>query len=282
MKIAPHIHRLRIDFTVTPEIRRFVHVYLIEGERLYLVDAGVAGADSAVADYVSRLGRCMTDIAGLFLTHSHPDHIGAAAAIKRLSGCQVYASPEERDWIEDVEKQFRERPIPNFHSLLNESVKIDTFLHSEEFISCEEGITLRVFGSPGHSRGSLSFLFTEDRALFTGDAVPVPGDIPIYVHAGESMQTLRKILDIEGVDHYCSAWDEEKDSVSGQQSIKSALIYLEKIDVAVRRAIWENPSADRDFLFRKTCEFLNLQSLESMPLFRKSVMANMDEAGLVS
>lgn len=267
---------------MTPEIRRFVHVYIIEGGRLYLIDAGVAGAESVVADYVSQLGRCMTDIAGLFLTHSHPDHIGAAAAIKRLSGCQVYASPEARDWIEDVEKQFQERPIPNFHTLLNESVKIDTFLHSDEVISCEEEISLRVLASPGHSHGSLSFLFQEGRTLFTGDAVPVPGDIPIYVHAGQSIESLRRILDIEGVEHYCSAWDEEKDFVSGQKCIKSALIHLERIDVAVRRAIRENTFADRDFLFRKTCEFLNLQSLESMPLFRKSVMANMDEAGLVS
>lgn len=70
-----------------------MHVYLIEVEYLDLVDAGGAGAQSVLTEYVSPLRRCMTDIAGLFLTHSHPDHIAAVAAIKRLSGCLEYDFP---------------------------------------------------------------------------------------------------------------------------------------------------------------------------------------------
>lgn len=40
---------------MTPEIRQFVYIYLIEVECLYLVDAGVTGAESIVADDVSQL-----------------------------------------------------------------------------------------------------------------------------------------------------------------------------------------------------------------------------------
>lgn len=71
-----------------------MHVYLIEVEYLDLVDARGAGAESVLADYVSPLGRCMTDIAGLFLTTSHSDHI-SATTIKGLFDCPVYDSSQK-------------------------------------------------------------------------------------------------------------------------------------------------------------------------------------------
>lgn len=37
------IHQLRMDFQVTPEIKRYVYVCLIEGDFCYLVDSGVCG-----------------------------------------------------------------------------------------------------------------------------------------------------------------------------------------------------------------------------------------------
>ena len=42
--MVPKIHPLTIDFYVTPAIKRYVIVYLIEGEACYLIDSGVDGA----------------------------------------------------------------------------------------------------------------------------------------------------------------------------------------------------------------------------------------------
>lgn len=39
------IHQIRIDFHVTPEIKRYVYVYLIEAKNCYLVDSGVYGCE---------------------------------------------------------------------------------------------------------------------------------------------------------------------------------------------------------------------------------------------
>ena len=74
-------------------------------------------SEKAIFSCMEGIGRKPEEIQGIFLTHAHPDHIGSAARIKELTGCTVCASRGERRWIEDIDLQFRERPIPNFHAL---------------------------------------------------------------------------------------------------------------------------------------------------------------------
>lgn len=91
-KLCDGLHQLRIDFQVTPEIRRFAYIYLIEGASCYLVDSGVGESEKAIFSYMEGIGRKPEEIKGIFLTHAHPDHIGSAARIKELTGCTVCAS----------------------------------------------------------------------------------------------------------------------------------------------------------------------------------------------
>ena len=86
MRISDYVHQIRIDFQVTPEVQRYVFVYLLVGEKCCLIDAGVAGSEAVISAYMKKLGRDISEIKALFLTHAHPDHIGAAAAIKEISG----------------------------------------------------------------------------------------------------------------------------------------------------------------------------------------------------
>lgn len=271
------VHPIRIEFEVTPEIRRFVYIYLIEGERLYLVDAGVAGSEGIVCEYLEKLGRRVEELDGLFLTHSHPDHIGAAAALKRLSGCTVYACAGEKEWIEDIERQFTERPIPNFHRLLHESVRIDRLVEDGDAIACEEGVTLKVIGSPGHSAQSLSFLLCESGDLFTGDAVPVPGDIPIYVSASQSMETLRRLGDLGGISHFYSAWDEPHDAAGGKAAVGQALARMEQIDEVVSEVVAGHPGLEFDALYPFICEALGAPQLAGIMPFKNSMRFHVAE-----
>ncbi len=41
MKICDTVHQLKVEFNVTPQVKRYVYVYIIEGkEGDYLIDAG--------------------------------------------------------------------------------------------------------------------------------------------------------------------------------------------------------------------------------------------------
>lgn len=90
------IHQVKINFNVTPEIKRFVYVYIIAGEKgCYLIDSGVSGSETIIEKELTQMGRSISDVKALFITHAHPDHIGGAAVLKRASGCQIYASAGE-------------------------------------------------------------------------------------------------------------------------------------------------------------------------------------------
>ena len=153
-----NIHQIKIDFNVTPDIARYVFVYLIEGKNIYMIDSGVAGSEALIEEYLLSIGRNVSDIKSIFLTHAHPDHIGTAAYFKQKTGCKVYASEGERPWIEDIDKQFRERPIPNFYSLAGQSTPIDCIIKDGDSITLEDGITINVMETPGHSVDELSYI----------------------------------------------------------------------------------------------------------------------------
>ena len=71
------VHQIKIDFSVTEQIKRFVYVYILEAESLYLIDSGIYGSETKIMDYLDTIGRNISEIKRVFLTHAHPDHIGS-------------------------------------------------------------------------------------------------------------------------------------------------------------------------------------------------------------
>ena len=109
-------------------IDRDVYSYIVFGNQITLIDTAVMGAETIIFDYIRKQGIDPKEISMVVLSHSHPDHIGAVKAIKEATGCQVAAYSAEKDWIEDTEKQFRERPVPGFHTLVGGPVSVDRLL----------------------------------------------------------------------------------------------------------------------------------------------------------
>lgn len=88
----------------------------------------------------------------MVLTHAHPDHIGAARSIKSATGCMIAAHSSEKPWIEDVELQARERPVPGFHSLVQGPVTVDRLLEDGDITNLGNGPKIEILHTPGHSR----------------------------------------------------------------------------------------------------------------------------------
>ena len=56
-------------------------VYLIEGDSMALVAAGLPWHTGAILDYIRSIGRRPEDLALILMTHSHPDHAGGPAPL---------------------------------------------------------------------------------------------------------------------------------------------------------------------------------------------------------
>lgn len=214
MQITEQIHALKLPFQVhTPAgmtLERFVYVYLICGQDITLIDCGVKGHEAAILGYIEQMGRKPRDIKNIILTHSHPDHVGAAAALKNAVGASVWAHAAEKPWIEDTDLQFSQRPVPGFYDLVGGSVKVDGLLENGQVLTLEDRISLQVLHTPGHSAGSISLFMPGTGALFCADAVPIPGDVPIYDDVVASLASIQKLQDVTGVNYLLSAWDEPR------------------------------------------------------------------------
>lgn len=238
MKITNQIHAIRIPFKipVSPEssVDRFAFVYLILGDKIHLIDSGVAGAESTIWEYIKEQGREPNEISSLILTHSHPDHIGAAKGISDKTGCTIFAHKNERNWIEDTEQQFRERPVPGFQTLVEGSVKVDHPVEGGELLELEKGIICKIIHTPGHSKGSISLLCEDEHSLFTGDALAYPGDLPMYEEISACLSSIKSLQQIRTVEYLFSSWDAP---IQGRKEIgkrmEESITYLQRIHSTV-------------------------------------------------
>jgi glyoxylase-like metal-dependent hydrolase (beta-lactamase superfamily II) len=274
MQITSTIHALTIPFAVMTSggpIPRTVNVYLLCGEEVTLIDSGVAGSEEPIFAYLESIGR-RREIARLLLTHSHPDHIGAARALRAATGCAVVAAAAERCWIEDTARQARERPVPGFDTLVGGPVPVDRVVGDGEVVALGGGLSLNVIATPGHSAGSLSFFLRQEGALFTGDAVPLPRDLPIYDDYGQSLATLERLAAIDcGL--LLEAWSEPGTSLPGQR-LAAGAAWLQEIDAAVGSAQADGSSAEAMELCRQVVARLSLPPVAVNPLVARSLRSH--------
>jgi hydroxyacylglutathione hydrolase len=280
MQIAPSIDALRHPFRVSiaPGIAldRFVYSFVIYGETITLIDTGVAGCEAQIFDSIRSIGRDPSEIALIILTHSHPDHIGAARAIQRATKCSIAAHPFERTWIEDVELQNRERTVPGFATLVGGSVQIDHELLDGDSIEPDETRAgeMQVIHTPGHSPGSISLFMHSNGALFSGDAIPVTGDLPVYDDALRSVQSIKRLRGLAGIRVLLSSWEEPRKSEEAYRQMDQALEYLQMIHEAVLANAGAG-SPDPIELTRKTAAAIGLPPQAANPLLFRTFSANL-------
>lgn len=252
MQITKNIHALKIPFKVniSPEkiAERFVYVYIVCGKKIWLIDTGVAGSKKLIFDYIESIGKSICDIESIFLTHSHPDHVGSAKSIKQECGSKVYVHNLERNWVEDVDLQCAQRPVPGFKNLVEGSVKVDGVLKDGDIINLDENLSLRVIHTPGHSNGSVAYLIKEEGALFCGDAVLSSNQMPVFDDLAESINSVKKLDKISGAVILLSSWDDPRKGGQIHDVFEDSVNYFTKIQQAVQEvATKENTSDSMEF-----------------------------------
>ena len=261
------VKQIKIDFQVTPEIERFVYVYLIEtSKECVLIASGVAGSEMIIEKAILESGHHPADMKAIFLTHAHPDHIGTANYFREKYGAKIYASEGERAWIENIDLQFAQRPIPNFYRLAGKSTPVDYVVKDGDKIHLSDDIHIEVIGTPGHSADEVSYRIG-DMALI-GDAVPVRGDIPIFINLDDTRHSLAILEKLSNIEKFYPAWDQAYSLEMMRKKVDDARGLINELGKNVCDADQERKLT---VLVNQVCDSLHMPMWKTNPLFVRTI-----------
>ncbi|WP_106497254.1 MBL fold metallo-hydrolase [Lentibacillus sp. Marseille-P4043] len=165
-----------------------VHVYLLKGDTLSLVDAGVKTKEAweALTVQLKQIGYTPNDIEQHILTHHHPDHIGLVGEFPRAQAIvgHKYNDPwltRDEAFLNQYQQFFSDAfklaGVPNRYLQLLEKLQTPLELtgHGKLTAFLDEGDILpghadwRVIETKGHAQSHLSFFREADGAFLGGD-----------------------------------------------------------------------------------------------------------------
>jgi glyoxylase-like metal-dependent hydrolase (beta-lactamase superfamily II) len=174
VEVAPRIHRVGAEL---------VNAYLVDADDgVVVVDAGAPAYWDDLHRGLAAIGRALTDVRAVLLTHGHEDHLGFAEQARR-SGVEIRIHEADADLARGEAPNRRSisgpyRPVPLLAFLWYYARQgLLRFPRVEQVTTFGDGATLdlpgepRVVHVPGHTAGSTALHFAAHDALFTGDAI---------------------------------------------------------------------------------------------------------------
>jgi len=121
-----------------------------------LINTGVEGSAPMIKNHVEALDFKFTDIRILLATHAHYDHVGAMAAIKKMTGAKLMIDEDDAQVMADGgNSDF----LYGGKGALFEPVEVDKLLHNKDIVKLGD-VQITVLHSPGHTKGTCSFVLT--------------------------------------------------------------------------------------------------------------------------
>ena len=172
-RIHPYIYR--IDGTVANQY------LVIDQNNIILIDTGLPNNTAKIIKAINSLGKNITDLRQIWITHSDGDHYGSVNALVRMSKAITFASHIEADAIRNGKSTRPLRPngilkflLPLFSMFFKTSpTPVDEMLIPGQILPIFDGI--QILDSKGHTPGHISFFNPSDRILFSGDSICING-----------------------------------------------------------------------------------------------------------
>lgn len=142
------------------------NVLLVDGSDATLIDSGyqTQAAQTVALVRTALAGRRLTHLVN---THSHSDHIGGNAALRRAFGCDIIVPAGMADavlhWDEDA-------LLLSVADQVGERFAVDATLAPGEGVAMG-GVEWRVLAAPGHDMDAVMFHDPVRRILISGDAL---------------------------------------------------------------------------------------------------------------
>lgn len=121
-----------------------------------LINTGLAASEQMIKVSIEALGFKLTDIKILLTMQAHYDHMGAMAAIKKLTGAKMMVDQGDDGVMEDGGSS--DYAISG-KGCTYHPVKADRLLHNKDVIKLGH-MRITMLHHPGHTKGSCSFLFS--------------------------------------------------------------------------------------------------------------------------
>ncbi len=139
------------------------NTYVLQGEGLILIDPGLNKYVPNILDAMKQDGLNPDEISLIINTHSHPDHLDGNAYFIDTD-VKMTMHEEEEKFLEKIGKEFF-----SMFGLTDPRYRVDFFCNEGDLQ--ENGISLKVVLTPGHSPGSVCLYWPAKETLISGDVV---------------------------------------------------------------------------------------------------------------
>ena len=135
------------------------NTYLIgnENEWCYVIDP--SDSFNRIKNYIDE--QFGAKIKAILLTHGHLDHVGSVDRLVDIYNCPVYLSDNDKMYIDGSLRTYRNN-LEEFNIQLKCNT-IDAYLINDPNIV--------VYETPGHTPGSVCYLFKNENSIFVGDTL---------------------------------------------------------------------------------------------------------------
>ena len=137
-------------------------VITIDSRQVALVDAGNDTSGEAILAELSRRQLGPEAVSAIFLTHGHPDHIGAVPLFPKA---QVMALDAEAPLVEG--RAGARGPVTRLFPVRSTGITVTRHLNDGDVVTIGD-VPVRVYAVPGHTAGSAAYV--ADGVLFLGDS----------------------------------------------------------------------------------------------------------------